>query len=101
MKDSPIVICSPANTVTAAPTSVSFGVAAVELSEALFVAPVVDTVTALPTIAFTQVLAKVRPAAIRVFVSVQTIATGVEPMVSWLPTRVVPPERPLQVRPEA
>ena len=96
LKLSPIVITSPAKTATALPVSVSFGVPAVEARLALLAAPVVDTVTAFPTIAFTQVLAKASEVEMRVLVSVHRMAPGVAPMVSTLPTRVVPPVRPVQ-----
>ena len=98
MKLSLIVSTSPEKTVTEEPVSVSFGVPAVEASVALLVAPVVETVTALPTKALTHVLASERPAEARVLVQVQVIAVSSALTVSTLPASTV--LLPVQTRPD-
>ena len=99
VKTSLMLIASPANTATDDPVSVSLAVLAVEARLVLFVAPAVETVTALPTIALAQVLRRVSVATWRLLVSVQTIGpAGVPLMVSRLPTSVVPPVNPVQAK---
>ena len=68
------VACSPANTVTAEPSSVSLFAPATALSvaPALFTIPSAVTVTASPILALIQVLRSCSVAVFRVFVYVQT-----------------------------
>ena len=63
---------------------------------ALLTAPVVDTVTALPTVAFTQVLRTVSVLARRALVWVQTMATSPALTVRTLPASAV--ALPVQAR---
>ena len=93
-----MVICSPAKTLTAEPASISVAALAVELSEAAFTEPLVETVTALPTMASCQLLLSVSVVPRRLLVWVQTMAPGVAPTVRTLPTSVEPPVRPVQPR---
>ena len=92
-------IASPANTWKVAAVSVSDAVFATEFSECVPDSVELPlTVTALVSAALVQVLVRARVAVLRELVSVQTIAPGVAPTVSTLPTRVVPPVRPVQAR---